>query len=120
MPEERDYLYGTDPYDVSPYALGFNEWLVDFSASIGREGPDSVDMMIIIMNCIAKMRGVLKPDEVKEALVNSYEFVESRISDNGTILAEHWRDLPDGRELYDATIAAEIPDDIRELDNAGG
>jgi len=113
MPDEME-----DLNEVSPYAQGFQDWLIAFTAEMEKEGPDVVDLTIIVMNCVAKMRGVLLKDEVAQAMLNVVTYVEEHINDSSVILAEHWRDLEDGYELYAEANTAVAPDDLSGLTNA--
>jgi hypothetical protein len=113
MPEHDDF--SEEINEVSPYAQGFQEWLMGFTDELGREGPDVVDLAIIMMNCMAKMRGVMLAEELHAAVHNALGYMEDKLPDSGSVLAEHWRHLEDGYELYKATNTAEAPDDISSL-----
>lgn len=109
MPDEAEFP------EVSPYAEGFQKWLIDYTAFLEKEGPNVVDVTIIIMNCLAKLRGVLTADEVHAAMHNALHFLEGHLAGSGAILAEQWRDKEDGFELYKEASIGRAPDDISEL-----
>ena len=109
MPDEAQFP------TVSPYAEGFQRWLIEFTKFLEIDGPDVVDLTIIIMNCLVKMRGVLLAQELNDAVHNMVHFLEEQIDTAGVVLAEHWRHKEDGYELYRATMSAETPDTIDEL-----
>lgn len=113
MPDDEMQEYN----QVSPYAVGFQRWLIEFTTELGKEGPDVVDLTIIIMNCMAKMRGVLYPHELSAAMHNALHFLEANLPDAGAVLAEHWRELEGGYELYQQANSEAAPDDISELLN---
>ena len=111
MPEEEMQEYD----EVSPYAQPFQEFLMAQTKLLGKEGPDVVDLTIIVMNCMAKMRGVLYPQELQAALINAVNFLETKLPDSGAVLAEHWRELEGGYDLYRAANTGKTPDDASEL-----
>lgn len=109
MPDEPDFV------EVSPYAEGFQRWLIDFTNFLEKEGPDVIDITIIIMNCLAKLRGVLTAEEVADATHNMLHFMEHHLEGTGAILAEQWRDLENGEELYREISTTVAPDTVAEL-----
>lgn len=108
MPEDYE--------DKSAYALGFAQWLSDFTAEQGLEGPDVVDLATIALTVLARMRAVLLAEELHTAVHNMLEYVDEKLNERGGIVAEHWRHLgEEGYEMYRQAALAEAPDDLSAL-----
>ncbi len=101
--------------DISDYGQGFIDWLTEFSAAQPEPGPDTIDLVIIYLNVISRLRTVLTREEMDRMAHRSLALVDSRAKEEGTVVAEDWRDLgDDGYEMYRAL--ENIPDDLSALD----
>lgn len=99
--------------DTSPYSPAFVEWVESVRSEFG--GPDVVDFVSIVLNVLASMRGALFYEELHKLMHEMLMYVEEILQERGDIVAEHWRNMDGGYEMYVAAHAQPVPDDISGL-----